>query len=109
MQNKVQKLLHIHGQSFWHEPAFLIGNTSSLRAIQEAIEQAINKASESGKPGVASTECVTADGEGYQVFIICDEGDFKQRALPYTDEVASEKDPEAIWPWQDIEEGLKGK
>lgn len=89
------KFLHIYGQSFWHEPAFIVGDISGLKALQKAIEDAINN-----KKG--STELFTGDREGYKLFVICDEGDFGKRALPYTDEVASEKDPNAIWPWQDI-------
>lgn len=108
MQNK-QRLLHIYGQSFWHEPAFIVGNIQGLRALQKAIEQAIDEAVDVKNPGTASAECFTNDGEGYIVFVVCDEGNFEKRALPYTDEAAREKSPDTHWPWQDIEEGLKGK
>lgn len=102
------KFLHIYGQSFWHEPAFIVGNISALESLQKAIGQVIEMIKEGKKTGIIKTGFYTNDGEGYTVFIIGDgdERDFGCRALPYTGDVARESNPSARWPWQDVLETI---
>lgn len=94
------KLLHIYGQSVWHDPAFIVGNVSALKALRDAIDQAIKNLKEGKK--VSNADFCTNDGEWYNIYVIVDEENLERRALPYTDEVARENDPDARWPWQDI-------
>ena len=86
-------ILHVHAQLAWHDDAVLVGNEEGLRALREAITEAL----ESGEGGHANV--TAADGEGYQVVVKLRSADFGARAwddarLPYTDEVARERDPQ---------------
>ncbi len=92
-------LLHIHGQVDWHGEAFILGNKDGLIALRNAINEAIKTT----KPGKA--EVCVSDGEGFHVYVIMDNSSWHDKswmkaALPYTDEVAGEKNKDAVWPWQ---------
>jgi hypothetical protein len=56
--------LHLFGQTFWHETAFIVGDFESLTQLRNAIDNAIaNK--------VEKTQTLQNDGEGYDLIIIC--------------------------------------
>lgn len=100
-------LLHIYGQSIWHDPVYIIGNRKALEDLKKAIEDALDK-------GEGKIEAFCNDGEGYYVIVKYDNsgwlnGDWARRAVPYTDEVAREKRENALWPWQPKELQKRGK
>lgn len=90
-KNKI-KLLHIYGQDFWHTCGYIVGNKEALIALKNAIEIALDE-------GEGVVDVYVNDGEGYDVHVIRDNSDWKYKAVPYTDEVAREKNKKAIWPW----------
>lgn len=54
-------LLHVYGQSAWHDDVFIVGNRQALKALREAIGKALEQ-------GQGETNDVfVADGEGYGV------------------------------------------
>ena len=81
-------LLHIYGQIAWHDEVTIIGDKTSLTKLRNAIEEAINKDS-------SMTDGVVNDGEGFNILIIND-NNIDKLPLPYSDEVASEKNQD-IW------------
>ena len=91
--------VHLHAQSYWHDAAYINGNRAGLLALRQAIDDALQEPREAAA-GRAETR--TNDGEGYDLIVRCVHGQHIYKlALPYTDEVAKERDAEAIWPWND--------
>lgn len=103
MEFEEQPLMHIHAQAFWHDGAFIVGNTESLCRLVNAIIEAITLSKE------GTAELICNDGEGYTLRIIrCDdEKTWDKLALPYTDPDAAENNPEAIHPAKLINPGDK--
>lgn len=92
-------LLHIHSQDWWHQPAYIVGNSQGLRQLLVAIERTLEEKKDQG------TEVFAADGEGYPVFVLLDDtpwtGDRWTRAeLPYTDEAARDAADNRLTPQQ---------
>ena len=90
------KLLHIYGQEIWHDPVHIVGNREALEDLKKAIEKALDR-------GRGETDTFCNNGEGYTIVVILDDsdwqnGEWKKRAVPYTDEVARETREDAIWP-----------
>ena len=91
-------ILHVHPQEFYHSDAYLVANREALAALKARIEEALST-------GDAAVEMTAADGEGYELKIqvinkpIASE-DWENAALPYSDECAQDKRPNAVWPWQ---------
>lgn len=83
------ELLHIHAQSFWHSPAYIVGNTAALEQLRDAITAALTK-------GKGKTTAFVNDGEGYQITVCRDDSPWDQgsswwdRETPYTDPIAYE-------------------
>jgi len=75
----------------WHCDQNIVGNKAGLVLIKEAIQTAIDN-----EKGIA--EVFTSDGEGHHIVVQC-VTETKCLAVPYTDEIASEKNEKAIFPW----------
>jgi hypothetical protein len=95
----MNKLLHIYAQQQWHDNAFIIGDREGLEILREAIDKALQT------DGPINANVFANDGEGYTVVILCTESHcemvnayWDKLAVPYTDEVAAEKNEDAIWP-----------
>lgn len=89
--------LHIWGQACWHDPVVIIGNTEALKTLKHAIESAI----ENGEYKVSAF--FTSDREGFSLYVVCKDDDkWDIRAVPYSDEMAIEKNPNAIYPTEEI-------
>lgn len=89
--------LHIWGQACWHDPVVIIGNTDALKTLKHAIESAI----ENGEHKVSAF--FTSDREGFSLYVVCkDDNKWDNRAVPYSDEMAAEKNPNAIYPADEI-------
>jgi hypothetical protein len=76
-------LIHLYGQLIWHDEALIIGNRAGL----EKLIDALNRALISGKSKAGAS---TADGEGYDLHIVCQDKDWQSDGwqklkLPYTD------------------------
>jgi hypothetical protein len=86
--------LHIYGQSYFHEKAFIVGDKEALTQLRDAIDAAL--ANEAG-----TTLAYVADGEGYDVEVYQENSDtfWEDAQRPYTDEVARDTREEAITPW----------
>ncbi len=89
--------LHIFGQCQWHDEAYIVANEQALLQLKKAIEDALLN-------GHGYVPAFVGDGEGFNTLIakIDDPKDFDKLAVPYTDEIASEKevnDRKAVWPW----------
>lgn len=86
--------LHLFAQSQWHDEAYVAGDRKSLEDLRAAIDKAL-----AAHDGRAKATSFTNDGEGFDVHILLlDEATLDRLALPYTDEIASEKKPTAVWP-----------
>jgi hypothetical protein len=88
--------LHIYGQVYNHDHAFIVGNTEALTALREAIDAALETGS-----AVGTASSMAADREGYEVKVFREEDDsyWDKAKLPYTDNdifVGSDND---ISPW----------
>ena len=90
-------LLHLFGQSQWHDDAFIITNYEALQQLRLAIDQALSR-------GRDKRLVYCNDGEGYHIHIIIRELDWDQQAVPYTDPAADEKRDDALYPWQEMKE-----
>lgn len=90
----MNNVLHVYSQRQWHDDAYIVGDKESLQLLADAI----NKAISSGEGACQS--CVN-DGEGFDVHIrrVDDPQLLDKLAVPYTSDVAEEKDSAAIWPW----------
>ena len=78
--------LHIYAQEYWHTDALVFGTEEGLRALRDAIDAALRN-------GEGHTTSFCTDGEGYGVSMyLCDESELDALPLPYTDDVAADKD-----------------
>ncbi len=94
-------IVHVYGQHQWHDEAVIAANTNGLRALRDAIDQALSS-------GAAVARVMVEDGEGYRLGVIRigperfeDWRDDARIGLPYIDPVAGEDNfpgapPEAI-------------
>ena len=90
----MNNILHVYGQGQWHEEVFIVGDKVALQLLVNAINKAISD---------GAGECQTSvnDGEGFDVHIrlVNDQQMLDKLAVPYTDDVAEEKDKSAMAPW----------
>jgi len=86
--------LHLYGQQQWHGEAFIVANMQALLLLRKAIDDAILN-------GHGYVPAFVGDGEGYNTLIarVDDAKDFDKLAVPYNDEIAQEKQEDAVWPW----------
>jgi hypothetical protein len=94
----MDRVLHIYGQAFEHEPVLIIGTTESLVELRDALDRAIES-------DTAQTKHLFAnDGEGFDVIIrahpeaLCDS---RKLAVPYTDGISQERRKCVSWPYVD--------
>jgi hypothetical protein len=87
--------LHIYGQEQWHGEAFIVANMQALLLLKKAIDDAIVQ-------GHGYVPAFVGDGEGFNTLIarLDDAKAFDKLAVPYNDEIASEKQEDAVWPWK---------
>lgn len=71
-------VLHIIAQTYYHQPAFIVGNRDGLTALRDAL----NVALKSSRPVEAIV--YPSDGEGYRVHVRC-VGNCDDIPLGYTD------------------------
>ena len=99
-----EALLHVHNQYAHHGEVFIVGNRAGLLALQAAIEAALQPV----VLGHGQACVMVADGEGYDVHVVCDDSDWRgeiwqHRVLPYTADYARSSDsPENINPWDGL-------
>ena len=86
-------VLHVYGQAFWHDEAYLVGDRRALRKLRAAVTAALNR-------GRGSCETFANDGEGYEIHVICvdDPATLDRLAVPYHGKHARETSREAVWP-----------
>lgn len=87
--------LHVYAQEQWHDSAYIVGTKEDLLKLQAAITNAISL-------GKATPDFFVNDGEGYDVIIqVVDELVAGKLTVPYTDEIASEKNSSGrVRPWE---------
>ena len=97
-------LLHIYGQRWWHNDAYLVGTRDALTDLRDAITAIL----ESGEPKLV--EVFANDGEGYEVSVfVVDEEQMARMAVPYTNDAACEQSETATWPGALLEMRLNGR
>jgi hypothetical protein len=80
--------LHLHGQSYWHDPVFIVGTEKALRALRDRIDAVL----EGDYQEPVTMFC--SDGEGYEVHVLqFGENAFEGNLLymPYTDPIAQDE------------------
>ena len=98
--------LHIYGQTYNHDHAFIVGDTTALIALRDAIDAALETGSTVGE-----TTVFAADGEGYDIKVYREEEDkyWDKSLLPYTDETLySPPLEDVIGPWDLFKKYKKG-
>lgn len=88
-------VVHLYAQYQWHDDAFIVANREGLLALQRAITEALEN-------GHGSTEAFVGDGEGFSVRIVVKDEDlsaWREVAVPCISDIAREKNPKALWPW----------
>lgn len=95
--------LHVYSPTYFHDHAFIVGNKAALEELRSAIEMAL-----AGSSGSATA--FTADGEGFEVKVYCEEEDeyWNKASLPYTDKTIFCNDAEEIGPWDLFKKYKKG-
>lgn len=90
----MNNILHIYSQEIWHDSAHIVGTKDALIALRDAIDLAL-------KENKSMFESFTNDGEGFPVIInLLDEKTLAKLSVPYIDEIAKEKNKNAIYPGQ---------
>lgn len=78
-------ILHVYGQSIWHDEVRIIGTLTALTALRDAIDAAVS----SGEDQVSASMFVR-DGEGYSVRISARSAEsIGSEQLPYSDPIAA--------------------
>lgn len=96
----MNNILHIYSQEIWHDSAYIVGSKDALIALRDALialREAIDLAL---KENISMVSSFTNDGEGFYAFVnLLDEKTLTKLAVPYIDEIAKEKNENAIPPW----------
>ena len=96
--------MHVFAQGAWHDSVEIVADTKALLGLKKAIEDAL-------ATGSGFSMAFVGDGEGYNILIARtdDEKVFDTLAVPYTEEMASEKNDTAVLPYtlEGIEEADK--
>lgn len=80
--------VHIYGQGSWHSQASIEGTRSGLKALRDAIDEALR----TNREGETRPHLYAGDGEGYRTIVRVRTAEQIQEAvLPYVDEIA--RDP----------------
>jgi hypothetical protein len=86
--SKAVKLLHVYGQTCWHDTLRIIGNTTGLTALRDAIGKAIQNGYD-----YSDNAAMPNDGEYFHIEVLKhkeDWEDWNNIAVPYTDEASRE-------------------
>jgi hypothetical protein len=86
--------VHIHGQAYWHNDVYIVGNNEGLLKLKEAVDKAILE-------GMGKVSTFVNDGEGYDI-VIKQVDNIEKYAVPYHDECAEEKRCDVLYPWNEI-------
>jgi hypothetical protein len=83
--------LHVYSPSMWHDEVGIVGTRDALVLLRAAIDDALTD-------GQSTFETFAADGEGYDLHVVCVEPeDMDGVQLPYTDHVARKRGSSAHW------------
>ncbi len=75
----MKEALHLYGQAWPHETAFIVGDTETLKKLRDAIDAAL-------KHEVGGASFYTQDGEGYDVMVVdASKMNTEELHLPYSD------------------------
>jgi hypothetical protein len=91
-------VIHIHAQREWHDDAYIVANRKALEQLRDMIDVVLRE-------GQTNQSFMVQDGECFDLYITMDDShwqsdSWKRRALPYTDEVASNSHQDnVIPPW----------
>ena len=95
----VDKLIHIYGQSQWHDDCYIVGSIEGLKMLQQAISEAL----ENGQ-AVTGDHLFTSDGEGYEIRVIRFEApwgaEWFQLPSTYVDYPESRPEEQVMAPYQ---------
>lgn len=85
-QDHADRRLHVYGPDQWHGETFVVGNRAALKALREALDEAL-------ETGSGLSLAYAADGEGFAcgVVLVEDEGVWEEVALPYHGDLARDK------------------
>jgi hypothetical protein len=59
----MENILHIYSQVDWHDEAYIVGNPAGLKALRDAIDEALSDR-------VGTADAYVNDGEGFRTIII---------------------------------------
>jgi hypothetical protein len=87
--------LHIYSQGAWHDDAIIVGTKAALEQLRDQIIEVLD-----GATGLFATAAFSVnDGEGFQCEIRLEtEEEMQHYTLPYTDEVARDRNAHHAWP-----------
>ncbi len=89
------EVLHLYGQTMWHDDAIISGSREVLVKLRAAIDAAL-------VDGTSELTAFAADGEGYTLSVVAMSGaDALRQSVPYTYEHAADQRPyeERFGPW----------
>jgi hypothetical protein len=95
MNNNV---LHVYGQAAWHDDVVIAGTADALQALLCQLAMVLNDIAHNYEPDPTRAHTFfVSDGEGFRIRIVQVEDDGKL-AVPYSDKIAREERPGAVWP-----------
>lgn len=95
--------LHVYSPTYFHGHAFIVGNKAALEELRNALDKALYA-------GTGETAAATADGEGFELKVYCEEEDayWDKASLPYTDKTIFAGTDDEISPWDLFKKYKKG-
>lgn len=87
--------LHVYAQTDWHSEAYIVGTRLALQDLRDAIDRALSE----DQGGIATS--FVNDGEGFDTVVlrVDNEAEFAKLAVPYTSDIAKERNENAPGPW----------
>jgi hypothetical protein len=87
--------LHIYSQGAWHEDAYIVGTTAALVQLRGQIDAVLR----GGHGAACKATFFVNDGEGFSCEMRLEtEEALHHYAVPYTDEVARDRNAHHAWP-----------
>ena len=90
--------LHIFGQEFWHDEAFLVGDRNALIELKKAIGVALDDK-------ISKPIFMQNDGEGYFAIVVCAENLDKLKTT-YSAEEALDYSEKTLNPYDFVEQEI---
>jgi hypothetical protein len=88
------EIVHIYQQAYWHDDAYIVGNRTGIEQLHAALTLALDSGADTARP-------FARDSKGYRIEVhVVDDETAMKLALPYTDELARERDVRVLRPWQ---------